>query len=72
MTHYIETIVSFIGQHAEWTFPVMCATAFGESFVFLSLLFPGTSIMVAAGLLVPVVRSISRLTLRCDPGRRSG
>lgn len=31
----------------------MCATAFGESFVFLSLLFPGTSITVAAGLLVP-------------------
>ncbi len=53
MTHYIEAIVTFIGQHPEWTFPVMFLTAFGESFVFLSLLFPGTSIMVAAGLLVP-------------------
>ena len=53
MEHYIEAIVTFIGQHAEWTFPVMFVTAFGESFVFLSLLFPGTSIMLAAGLLVP-------------------
>ena len=53
MEHYIEAIVTFIGQHAEWTFPVMFVTAFGESFVFLSLLFPGTSIMIAAGLLVP-------------------
>ncbi len=53
MEHYIETIVTFIGQHSEWTFPVMFVTAFGESFVFLSLLFPGTSIMIAAGLLVP-------------------
>jgi undecaprenyl-diphosphatase len=31
----------------------MFVTAFGESFVFLSLLFPGTALMVAAGLLVP-------------------
>ncbi len=53
MEHYIQTIVTFIGQHAEWTFPVMFVTAFGESFIFLSLLFPGTSIMIAAGLLVP-------------------
>jgi membrane protein DedA with SNARE-associated domain len=32
---------------------MMFITAFGESFVFVSLLFPGTTIMVAAGLLVP-------------------
>lgn len=31
----------------------MFVTAFGESVVFLSLLFPGTSTMVAAGPLVP-------------------
>ena len=53
MEDYIAAIVTFIGQHAEWTFPVMFVTAFGESFVFVSLLFPGTSIMIAAGLLVP-------------------
>lgn len=40
-------------HHAGWTFPVMFVTAFGESVVFLSLLFPGTSTMVAAGPLVP-------------------
>ena len=53
MSDIIAAIVAFIGDHAEWTFPVIFITAFGESFVFLSLLFPGTSIMVAAGLLVP-------------------
>lgn len=53
MSHYISAVVHFIAHHAEWTFPVMFLTAFGESFVFLSLLFPGTSIMIAAGLLVP-------------------
>ena len=49
----ISQTVAFIAHHAAWTFPIMFITAFGESFVFLSLLFPGTTIMVAAGLLVP-------------------
>ena len=31
---------------------VIGLTAFGESFVFLSLLFPGTAILIAAGTLV--------------------
>lgn len=53
MTDLIDTAVHFIAVHSAWTFPVMFITAFGESFVFLSLLFPGTAIMVAAGLLVP-------------------
>lgn len=53
MSDYIAAVVAFIAHHAEWTFPVMFVTAFGESFVFVSLLFPGTTIMVAAGLLVP-------------------
>ncbi|HEX3432084.1 MAG TPA: DedA family protein [Rhizomicrobium sp.] len=53
MSNYIAATVHFIAQHAQWTFPLIFITAFGESFVFLSLLFPGTSIMVAAGLLVP-------------------
>ncbi len=52
MTALIATTVGFISQHAAWTFPVMFVIAFGESFVFLSLLFPGTAIMIAAGLLV--------------------
>lgn len=50
---HITTVVDFIARHGEWTFPIMFVTAFGESFVFVSLLFPGTAIMVAAGLLIP-------------------
>lgn len=53
MTDLINAAVQFIAFHSAWTFPVMFVTAFGESFAFLSLLFPGTTIMVAAGLLVP-------------------
>ncbi len=53
MTDLINATVHFIELHSAWTFPVMFITAFGESFMFLSLLFPGTTIMVAAGLLVP-------------------
>jgi membrane protein DedA with SNARE-associated domain len=53
MDAWISQTVQFIAHHQAWTFPIMFITAFGESFVFLSLLFPGTTIMVAAGLLVP-------------------
>ena len=53
MGHLINDMVHFIAMHSAWTFPVMFITAFGESFVLLSLLFPGTTIMIAAGLLVP-------------------
>jgi membrane protein DedA with SNARE-associated domain len=53
MSDTVKWLVTFIAQHAEWAFPIMFITAFGESFVFLSLLFPGTALMVAAGLLVP-------------------
>ena len=53
MDALISETVRFISQHAGWTFPIMFVTAFGKSFVFVSLLFPGTTIMIAAGLLVP-------------------
>jgi membrane protein DedA with SNARE-associated domain len=53
MSEYIATLVAFVSHHAGWTFPVMFVAAFGESFVFISLLFPGTAIMIAAGLLIP-------------------
>ena len=48
----ISETVQFISHHSGWTFPIMFLTAFGESFVFVSLVFPGTTIMIAAGLLV--------------------
>ncbi len=53
MSEYIASVITFIAQHSEWTFPIIFITAFGESFMFLSLLFPGTTIMVAAGMLIP-------------------
>jgi membrane protein DedA with SNARE-associated domain len=53
MSVLISQTVQFIAHHAAWTFPIMFLAAFGESFVFVSLIFPGTTIMIAAGLLVP-------------------
>ena len=49
----IHEIVAFIGRNAIWAGPIMFAVAFGESFAFVSLLFPGTAIMIAAGAFIP-------------------
>ena len=51
MGHLIDQILAFIGAHPAWAALIIGVTAFGESFVFLSLLFPGTAILVAAGAL---------------------
>jgi len=48
----VHTFVAFIKLHAAWAGPAMFVVSFGESFVGLSLLFPGTTIMVIAGTLV--------------------
>lgn len=53
MAEFISEIIAFIGAHSEWTFPIIFIVSFGESFVFVSFLFPGTTIMIAAGFLVP-------------------
>ncbi len=45
-------IVAYITAHPELAVFVIGGTAFGESFAFLSLLFPGTTILIAAGALV--------------------
>ena len=52
MEHLVQPTLVFISAHAGWAFAVMFVTAFGELFVFLSLLFPGTSLLVAAGALM--------------------
>ncbi|HEX4080421.1 MAG TPA: DedA family protein [Rhizomicrobium sp.] len=52
MHHLVHTIVAFIQLHGAWAGPVMFVVSFGESFVGLSLLFPGTTIMIIAGTLV--------------------
>ena len=52
MESVVQPTLDFISAHAGWAFPVMFITAFGESFAFLSLLFPGTSILIVAGTLM--------------------
>jgi len=47
-------IVTYITAHPHLAVFVIGGTAFGESFAFLSLLFPGTTILIAAGTLVKV------------------
>jgi membrane protein DedA with SNARE-associated domain len=49
MTH---SAVEFIRLHHEWAFPIIFLVSFGESFVGVSLFFPGTTILVLAGMLV--------------------
>jgi hypothetical protein len=41
MSDTIAATVAFISHHAGRTFPLMFVAAFGASFVFVSLLFPG-------------------------------
>jgi membrane protein DedA with SNARE-associated domain len=52
MDYLAIQILAFIKAHPGWTALVICITAFGESFVFLSLLFPGTAILIASGTLI--------------------
>jgi membrane protein DedA with SNARE-associated domain len=52
MEDLVHPTLAFISTHAGWAFAVMFVTSFGESFAFLSLLFPGTSLLIAAGALM--------------------
>ncbi|HLY06068.1 MAG TPA: DedA family protein [Rhizomicrobium sp.] len=52
MHNFVHACVAFIKLHSAWAGPVMFIVSFGESFVGLSLFFPGTTIMVIAGTLV--------------------
>jgi len=62
----VETVVTFVREHQSWAGPVAFIVAFGESFCFLSLLIPGTAILVGiaallaasgieAGILLPAI-----------------
>ena len=51
MEDLVQPVLAFVAAHAGWAFAAMFAAAFGESFVFLSLAVPGTSLLVAAGAL---------------------
>jgi membrane protein DedA with SNARE-associated domain len=48
----VQPTLAFIAAHAHWAAAVIFVTAFGESFAFLSLLFPGTALLIAAGTLM--------------------
>src|SRR5690242_8881378 len=52
MDSLVQPMLGFIAGHAQWAVAIMFITAFGESFAFLSLLFPGTTILIAAGTLM--------------------
>ena len=52
MEQLAQPLIEFIKAHAEWAAVIMFITAFGESFAFLSLLFPGTTLLIAAGTLM--------------------
>lgn len=53
MDNAVRAIISFISLNAGWTFPILFLVSFGESFVFVSFAFPATTVLFAAGTLVP-------------------
>ena len=44
--HIVELIVTFVREHESWAGPIAFLVAFGESVCFLSLIWPGTAILV--------------------------
>ncbi len=52
MEDLVQPTLAFIAAHSGWAVAVMFVTSFGESFAFVSLLFPGTSLLIAAGALM--------------------
>ena len=52
MDDIVQPLLAFIAANSHWAAVIMFVTAFGESFAFLSLLFPGTTLLIAAGTLM--------------------
>jgi membrane protein DedA with SNARE-associated domain len=52
MDHLATQILDIVKGHPEWASFIVGLTAFGESFLLLSLLFPGTAVLIAAGTLI--------------------
>src|SRR5579863_5913428 len=52
MDDLAQPLLEFIKAHANWAIAFMLITGFIESFAFLSLLFPGTTLLIAAGTLM--------------------
>lgn len=49
---YIDAVVAFVRTNEEWAVPIAFVVAFAESFCFLSILWPGTAILVAISALL--------------------
>ncbi len=49
---YIDAVVAFVRANEEWAAPIAFVVAFAESFCFLSLLWPGTAILVGISALL--------------------
>ncbi|MDE2462315.1 MAG: DedA family protein [Alphaproteobacteria bacterium] len=45
-------IIAYIAAHPDWAILVVGVSAFGESLAIVSLFFPGTAVLIAAGALV--------------------
>lgn len=48
----VDAVVTFVREHESWAGPVAFAVAFAESFAFLSLIVPGTAILVGIAALL--------------------
>src|SRR6266851_7414014 len=52
MDDLAQPLLEFIKAHESWAIAMMFVTAFVESSAFVSLLFPGTTLLIAAGALM--------------------
>lgn len=52
MQDYIDALVAFVRANEEWAVPIAFLVAFLESFCFLSLLWPGTAILLGISTLL--------------------
>ena len=51
---WADAVLGFIAAHKVWAGPIAAIMAFGESLAFLSLLIPGTVVIIGAGGLIAV------------------
>src|SRR5271156_392899 len=52
MEDFAQPLLEFVKQHQSWAIAVMFITGFVESSAFVSLLFPGTTLLITAGTLM--------------------
>ena len=50
--NFIDTITTLMREHQSWAAPIAFLVAFGESFAFFSLFWPGTAILVGISALL--------------------